>query len=150
MVVGVLVEVQGMAADTGGTPDDIGGVRPVDRVLQGRRRDVAIGAPVGMHGHRAVGRMAGGNAGRFVQNDTEAAGAMIYRSMGRRRQHVLVTGIAVHRCLVGVSNDHLHGGAGRCSRVDVTGGVEARRADPQMFGQDIRPVQDGVAVGAGL
>ena len=72
MAVGVAVEVGGMATGTDGAADDGGYLWPVGRVFQGRRRGVAVGAPVVMDGQRIIGRVAEGHAGRSIQDDAES------------------------------------------------------------------------------
>ena len=70
--------------------------------------------------------------------------------MGGGCRLVPMTVQAVHRGVIGVHNDHLHRGAGGRRRIDIAGGVMAGSATAEVGGQDIRPVQDRVAVGAWL
>jgi len=70
--------------------------------------------------------------------------------MGGRCRFVTVAVQAVHRSVVGVHDHHLHRGAGGRGWVDVPGGVMTGGATTEVGGQDVRPVQDRVAVGTRL
>ena len=74
VVMAVVVEVEGVAAGAGGTPEDGGDLRPMDRVFQGWGCGVAIGAAVVVDHHRIIGRVTDGHAGRGVEGDAESCG----------------------------------------------------------------------------
>lgn len=75
---------------------------------------------------------------------------MVNRRMNCRRQFVLMASNTVNSSLIGIGNDHLHGDTCGYYRVDIAGGVVTGGAVITMGGQDIRPVLDRMAVGAGL
>ena len=101
-----------------------------------------------MDGKRVVGRMADRDTTLFITQDT--GGKMVDRGMDKRCQLIPVTVKTVDDRVVSVIDDHLHGGAGRRSRVDVTGCVVASGAVIAMGSQDIWPVLNRVTVRAGF
>jgi len=110
---------------------------------------VAIAALVVVDGHRIIGLMAT-DTERSVEDIAKTGGRVVDMEMGVRRRLVPMAGEAVDCGLVGVGDNHLHRGADWRRRVDVTGGVVTGAATTEMGGQDVRPVEDRVTVGAGL
>lgn len=152
MVVDVVVEILGVTFAAGMAMtipwvfrEDVGRIGPVRWVFQGRRGGVAVGAEAFVDDKRRVGRMAGRDAARLIEDDA----VMGSRGMDRRRQFILVTVDAVDfGGITVVSDHHLHVDAGAADdlRVDVTGCVVTGLAVIPMGGQDVCPVQDRVAV----
>lgn len=66
MVVGVVVEIEGVAAGAACTPQDGSDCGPLGRVLQCRRRGVAIAATTVVDCHRIIGRVAESHTGRGI------------------------------------------------------------------------------------
>jgi len=142
-----------VAADTLSVRDDSLDLWTINRILQQRWVGVAFTALIGVHRHRVVGWMTA-DTERGVLDMAQAGSGVIDMEMDGRCCLVKVAVQAidyVSRCaLVGIGNDHRHGGAGGSLRIDVAVAVVTGGANPEMGGQDVWPVLGRVAVGARL
>lgn len=151
----MLVKIQGVTFAARMAPlENVGGVGPVDRILQEWRRGMAIGAAILVNSQGVISDMASGNASRVIQDDAQAIrwnGGVILFEVRVRCRLVLMAVEAMDRILgrVGkIRNHELYGGANCNLGVDVPGCVMTGRANVAVGRQDIGPVQDRVAVGA--
>jgi len=152
VVIGIGIgEVVGpVATDTLGIRGDGDNPWPVDRILQGRRRGVAVTALTVMHRHRVVGRVTADTEGG-VQNMAQAGGGVIDMEMGSRRLFVQMTVEAIHFALVGIGDNIRYLGAGWRLWIDVTAGVVTLDATASLMdGEDLREIANKMAIGTGL
>lgn len=110
---------------------------------------MAVSATAVVDCHRVISGMARTNAGWFVTNDRKACCRVINGGMGSRSTLGVVAVQAMDSPCV-VRNDELDSCADRDVLIDISDRIVAGGAESCMGTQDVLPVQNRVAVGAGL
>ena len=110
---------------------------------------MAVAALIGVHSHWVVSWVAA-DTERGVKDVAKSSSRVINVEVCLRRGLVHMAVQAVDWSLISVLNNHFNCGTRGCERVDVAGGIMTGGAASEVGGEDVRPAQYRVTVGAGL